>query len=284
MANNGANKIQLGFVTVHPDGWSRKGWIMDNEWNRSYILWDESEIKDEWLSQANYIFKALSITSNYEDYGARLAGEEAQNLVFPTIELEMEAVVLSWDPSVYDGIRQFREAKGFDPYNLDVARHLAKRLFQLCEGSEVSFACGSLMVQAMSPLLRNDAVSGIVFKLQVSQAPIDSRLNTDFRSRVFMPLLDSGISLDLSASPDITSSELDALFSSQSLIKNHPRNSGGGIHHYKSSSSHPKSLWAQNNAEGSILVFCRTYAAADSDAISLINHNPDVIQFRVTTV
>ncbi|KAJ7794401.1 hypothetical protein B0H13DRAFT_2512498 [Mycena leptocephala] len=38
---------------------------------------------------------------------------------------------LSWDASVYDGIRQFHKAKGFDAYSQEVALELGDSLFQL---------------------------------------------------------------------------------------------------------------------------------------------------------
>ncbi|KAJ6462861.1 hypothetical protein C8R45DRAFT_1177636, partial [Mycena sanguinolenta] len=54
----------------------------------------------------------------------RLGAEDATQLGFPPFELTTEAAGWSWDPSVYEGLRQFHEAKGFDPYSQDVARHL----------------------------------------------------------------------------------------------------------------------------------------------------------------
>ncbi|KAF8173018.1 hypothetical protein K438DRAFT_1512179, partial [Mycena galopus ATCC 62051] len=51
----------------------------------------------------------------------RLNTERARNFGFPDIELRTEALGMSWDLSVYPGIRHFHEAKGFDPYSQDVA-------------------------------------------------------------------------------------------------------------------------------------------------------------------
>ncbi|KAJ7909754.1 hypothetical protein B0H13DRAFT_1616250, partial [Mycena leptocephala] len=50
----------------------------------------------------------------------RLSGEVAEDLGFPAIDVEMYARVQSWDASVYDGIRQFHTAKGFDPYSQEI--------------------------------------------------------------------------------------------------------------------------------------------------------------------
>jgi hypothetical protein len=61
----------------------------------------------------------------------RLSGEVAEDLGFPTIKVEMYAVVLSWDASIYDGIYQFQKAKGFDPYSQQVATELGWPLLQV---------------------------------------------------------------------------------------------------------------------------------------------------------
>ncbi|KAJ7687130.1 hypothetical protein B0H17DRAFT_908156, partial [Mycena rosella] len=61
----------------------------------------------------------------------RLSAEEAKNLRFPSFEFAVTAYVYSWDASVYDGLRQFYEAKGFDPYSQDVARQLGYQLYEL---------------------------------------------------------------------------------------------------------------------------------------------------------
>ncbi|KAF7377040.1 hypothetical protein MSAN_00122100 [Mycena sanguinolenta] len=60
-----------------------------------------------------------------------LSLEEATWLGFPSFELTIEAGGYSWDTSVYEGLRQFHEAKGFDPYSQDVARHLGCPLYEL---------------------------------------------------------------------------------------------------------------------------------------------------------
>jgi hypothetical protein len=55
----------------------------------------------------------------------------AEDLGFPAIQVEMYALVHSWDASIYDGIRQFHEAKGFDPYSQEVALELGHSLVHL---------------------------------------------------------------------------------------------------------------------------------------------------------
>lgn len=48
----------------------------------------------------------------------KLSNEESQNLGFPAIELKMYLRKRSWDGSVYSGLRQFHECKGFIPRTL----------------------------------------------------------------------------------------------------------------------------------------------------------------------
>ncbi|KAJ7732445.1 hypothetical protein B0H16DRAFT_1427114 [Mycena metata] len=61
---------------------------------------------------------------------ARLSTEQATRLGFPRFELTTKFEGLSWDTSVYAGLRQFHEAKGFNPDSQDVARHLGYPLYE----------------------------------------------------------------------------------------------------------------------------------------------------------
>ncbi|KAJ7168926.1 hypothetical protein C8R46DRAFT_849343, partial [Mycena filopes] len=61
----------------------------------------------------------------------RLSTEEATRLGFPLIELRTTVCTESWDPSVYAGLRQFHEGKGFDPASQDVARHMGYPLYRV---------------------------------------------------------------------------------------------------------------------------------------------------------
>ncbi|KAJ7168880.1 hypothetical protein C8R46DRAFT_850175, partial [Mycena filopes] len=60
-----------------------------------------------------------------------LSTEEATRLGFPPFQLETQVEGNSWDTSVYTGLRQFHQAKGFNPDSQDVARHLGLPLYQL---------------------------------------------------------------------------------------------------------------------------------------------------------
>ncbi|KAJ7737796.1 hypothetical protein DFH07DRAFT_93062, partial [Mycena maculata] len=70
----------------------------------------------------------------------RLSEVEATQLGFSSIKSNMVVWHISWDAGVYNGIQRFYQAKGFDPYSQDVARHLGHPLYQLSGESEVPFA------------------------------------------------------------------------------------------------------------------------------------------------
>ncbi|KAF8214500.1 hypothetical protein K438DRAFT_1523711, partial [Mycena galopus ATCC 62051] len=61
----------------------------------------------------------------------RLSAEEARTLGLPGIHSWTEVWVKGWDSSDSDGIYQFHQAKGFDPYSQDVAIELGYPLFQV---------------------------------------------------------------------------------------------------------------------------------------------------------
>ncbi|KAJ7676430.1 hypothetical protein B0H17DRAFT_866828, partial [Mycena rosella] len=61
----------------------------------------------------------------------RLSTEEAENIGFPSVEFQMTAYTSWWYTHIYAGLRQFHEAKGFNPYGQDVALHLGYPLLQL---------------------------------------------------------------------------------------------------------------------------------------------------------
>jgi hypothetical protein len=74
----------------------------------------------------------------------RLTLEDARNAGFPSFDMMTGIQVISWDESVYAGTRQVHEAKGYDPYSQDVARHLGRPLYQLSNemGPDELFAHG----------------------------------------------------------------------------------------------------------------------------------------------
>ncbi|KAJ6549765.1 hypothetical protein B0H19DRAFT_1378597 [Mycena capillaripes] len=73
----------------------------------------------------------------------RLSTEDATRLGFPVVQQTVEAEGLSWDDSVYNGLRQFHCGKGFDPDSQDVALHLLEELFELSSEINPPFAHAS---------------------------------------------------------------------------------------------------------------------------------------------
>ncbi|KAJ7231510.1 hypothetical protein C8J57DRAFT_1533586 [Mycena rebaudengoi] len=61
----------------------------------------------------------------------RLDSEEAHRLGFPSFTMDMFVLTRLWDDFVYTGIREFHQAKGFDPYSQDVVRELGYPLFEV---------------------------------------------------------------------------------------------------------------------------------------------------------
>ncbi|KAJ6599440.1 hypothetical protein B0H10DRAFT_1685030, partial [Mycena sp. CBHHK59/15] len=58
-------------------------------------------------------------------------GKELPGCMFPSITLEVAAYLPVWDSAVYEGLRRFHSAKGFDPDSQDVAQHLGYPLYEL---------------------------------------------------------------------------------------------------------------------------------------------------------
>ncbi|KAK7046207.1 hypothetical protein R3P38DRAFT_3257674 [Favolaschia claudopus] len=72
-----------------------------------------------------------------DPYGAeKLNEEKATELGFPTIEPDITICARKWDEFVYDGLSQFHERKGFDPYSQEVAVKLNEPLFEILSDQE----------------------------------------------------------------------------------------------------------------------------------------------------
>jgi hypothetical protein len=77
----------------------------------------------------------------------RLTLEEATRLGFPTFQCTAQVVGHSWDASVYEGLRKFHRAKGFDPDTQDLARHLGHLLYELWSENNSRFAYGEWAIK-----------------------------------------------------------------------------------------------------------------------------------------
>jgi hypothetical protein len=71
-----------------------------------------------------------------------LSTEEATRLGFPALQFALEIRGETWDASVYAGLRQFHQGKGFDPDSLDVAHHLGHQLCHISAKMDPLFAHG----------------------------------------------------------------------------------------------------------------------------------------------
>jgi hypothetical protein len=78
--------------------------------------------------------------------------EDATALGFPSISLSTNVHGKFWDASVYAGLRQFNQAKGFDPDSQDVARHLGEPLCQLASEINPLFAHGKSTIHRQTVL------------------------------------------------------------------------------------------------------------------------------------
>jgi hypothetical protein len=73
---------------------------------------------------------------------------EATALGFPPIQLAINVHGSSWDASVYTGLRQFHQGKGFDPDSQAIAHHLGYALYQLSTEINPMFAHGKSIISA----------------------------------------------------------------------------------------------------------------------------------------
>ncbi|KAJ7610181.1 hypothetical protein FB45DRAFT_713408, partial [Roridomyces roridus] len=60
-----------------------------------------------------------------------LTPEAAQSLGFPEIKQRANLRGRRWDTKIYEGLRKFHAAKGFDPYSQDLAKHLGVPLMEV---------------------------------------------------------------------------------------------------------------------------------------------------------
>jgi hypothetical protein len=74
--------------------------------------------------------------------------EDATALGFPSVSLSTVIQGKSWDASIYAGLLQFHQAKGFDPDSQDVARHLGEPLCQLAGEKDAPIAHSKYTIHA----------------------------------------------------------------------------------------------------------------------------------------
>jgi hypothetical protein len=69
----------------------------------------------------------------------KLSLDDAVNFGFPSLQLSMTVSGSSWDGTIYAGVQQLHQTKGFDPESQDVARHLGCPLYELSGTKNLSF-------------------------------------------------------------------------------------------------------------------------------------------------
>ncbi|KAJ7804744.1 hypothetical protein B0H14DRAFT_3869068 [Mycena olivaceomarginata] len=127
----------------------------------------EAEHSESWFSQANHIFNCLGITSDFTDYKVVLEAflyplfegigtlPSRLFICLPSKRSSNRAIIIQiarlprllvprfvgcWGANVYAALRQFHQAKGFDPDSQDVAWRLGYPLFQLPSAVDALFA------------------------------------------------------------------------------------------------------------------------------------------------
>ncbi|KAJ7238652.1 hypothetical protein C8J57DRAFT_1193645 [Mycena rebaudengoi] len=84
----------------------------------------------------------------------RLGSEEAERLGFPSFTLDMTVDSRSWDDLVYAGIREFHQAKGFDPYSQDVAREYGYPLYEVRGKTDILSLISTLISVNITQFMR----------------------------------------------------------------------------------------------------------------------------------
>ncbi|KAJ7664132.1 hypothetical protein B0H17DRAFT_1143791 [Mycena rosella] len=143
----------------------------------------------------------------------RLGTEEAENLGFPSIESTMFVRIQAWDASVYEGLCQFHEGKGFDPCSQEIARELGHPLYQLSGAPDASFAH---IHESEDDEAIHKEISPVVPSAETTQtlnsSPTGSQ-PSDINSTAFMVPSALEITSDVPAL-NLTPSEFDTLFGS----------------------------------------------------------------------
>ncbi|KAJ7753555.1 hypothetical protein B0H16DRAFT_770096 [Mycena metata] len=103
----------------------------------------------------------------------RLSAQESKDNGFPDISVSVKVCGSSWDSSVYAGIRQFQEGKGFDSYSEDVAMELDCPLFQIsCEPEDLRTYLREIETDDDYPT--PDRVSGNEYLLEVGDGDYEA--------------------------------------------------------------------------------------------------------------
>jgi hypothetical protein len=107
------------------------------------------------ISPSKFRIPACPAYSSLDPSGAQpLGSEEAGRLGFPSFTVHMSVLTTSWDDLVYAGIREYHQAKGFDPYSQDVARDLGYPLYEICGKSDILYCVSTLISISVIQFMR----------------------------------------------------------------------------------------------------------------------------------
>ncbi|KAJ7315682.1 hypothetical protein DFH08DRAFT_1039364, partial [Mycena albidolilacea] len=88
--------------------------------------------KDFKTSPSTYSWPDCPAYWSFDPSGVdRLTVKEAIQLGYPAFQLKTTLYGPSWDAGIYEGLRKFHRAIGFDPDTQDLALHLGHPLFEL---------------------------------------------------------------------------------------------------------------------------------------------------------
>ncbi|KAJ7095653.1 hypothetical protein C8R44DRAFT_813575 [Mycena epipterygia] len=97
----------------------------------------------------------------------RLTQQEAANLGFPSLQLEVAVHGRSWHESVYAVLNRFHVGKGFNPNSPDIARHLEQPIYELSRRPHVDIAQVEELSSARKDTMAHDAPHPQKFRIMI---------------------------------------------------------------------------------------------------------------------
>ncbi|KAJ7651211.1 hypothetical protein FB45DRAFT_1078780, partial [Roridomyces roridus] len=88
-----------------------------------------------------------------------LSPEQAERFGFPSLQLSTRYWIRTWEDKVYEALRDFHTAKGFDPYSQEAAQHHNYPLYEV-DGDGLHPLSRILEVSENDPDTTAGAVSG----------------------------------------------------------------------------------------------------------------------------
>ncbi|KAJ7475466.1 hypothetical protein B0H11DRAFT_2281754 [Mycena galericulata] len=138
----------------------------------------EKYAQDYFVSVFHGEWEDLDPYWSFDPTGAEhLSTEAASHQGFPPFEFRTLVKLKSWDDSVYAGLREFHESRGFDPDSQDMARDLGHLIYKLPDGASSTADDEDLRYSPIQDLHEN-SVQGLQ----------SEHLATPFSPEDFIPL------------------------------------------------------------------------------------------------